>query len=420
MNDLKKISSITTVFSGGETENGRIEFYEYSRSSYALARLIATVESFRRTGRVPGRISGASNVEVFTQLPEQGSWSYVNNIFRAANQTMKLDVTFSSLYSWALGRSLDNMDLFNSNSDAIYEGDTGVDLELASSETTKMRKKSAKNTPPPIPESGVRQLTKGALEATRDAQKADKLNRITLETDIAVARQARKNREIGGYSQLEEAKQDYENVVALSQEPGVELFDEEISLLNALNNFASVKPESEAVAAEQAARIQYAANDLEPRLNRRLVGDRLVSSAAGVDEEQLDRLASRARPLVKEIVLPLRRSPTDMDMKIGKAERRIIHIDEVRGRMISDSILSKDTYEIDVFVIEYNRVTHSGRCTITNMGIDVPFSLNRQLLRRLTIKAIDALKEENRTFFARPYLDDDGAIRSLLVEDIAE
>lgn len=420
MTDLKRVSSVKTTFHGGETDNGRIEFYEYSRSSYALARLIATVESFRRKGKVPGRITGASNVEVYTQLPEYGSWEYLTNIFRTAKENVKLEVSFNALFAWTTGKSLDNMDLFNSNSDAILAQESSVDLEAADTILSQRKRRTSRNIPDFKAENGGRRLTKDALERSKQSQKSDKLNRISLETDISVARQAKRNVESGGFAQLEDARQSLDEITEIAQAPGVKLFTEEENLLAALGNFSSKNPDNNRIAAEQAARIQYAANDLLPRINRRLVGDRFSAQEIGAEEEELDKLASKARPLVKEVVLPLRRSPTDMDLSVGKADRKIIHIDEVRGRMISDSVLSRDVYEIPVFVIEYNRVTHSGRCTIQSMSLDVPFSLNRQLIRRLNSIAIDGLKEERMTFFARPYLDDDGAVRSLIVEDIQD
>ncbi|HEV7229027.1 hypothetical protein [Brevundimonas sp.] len=420
MSELEKISSVITTFHGGETDNGRIEFYEYSRSSYALARLIATVESFRRKGKVPGRITGASNVEVFTQLPEYGSWIYINNLWKTAKENVKLGIGFDALFAWTTGKSLDNMDLFNSNSDAVLDQVPEVDLSAADTVLTQRKRRTSRNIPALRDEPQRRRLTKAALAKSQETQKADKLSRISLETDIAVARQARRNLQAGGFAQLEDARRSLDGVAEIAASPGVRLFSEETTIINALDKFSAKEPSSAAAAAEQAARIQYAANDLGPRLTRRLIGDRFQADEIGADDEELDKLASRARPLVKEIVLPLRRTPTDMDLAVGRPGRKIAHIDEVRGRMISDSVLSREVYEIPVFVIEYNRVTHSGKCKIQSMDLDVPFSLNRQLIRRLSVKAIDSLKEEEKTFFARPYLDDDGAIRSLIVEDIQD
>ena len=61
-------------YTGGLAENGRLHFYEYSRSQYATARLIATVEHFRRTGETPQKISSKSYVDIFVETPERGSF----------------------------------------------------------------------------------------------------------------------------------------------------------------------------------------------------------------------------------------------------------------------------------------------------------------------------------------------------------
>lgn len=65
---------IRVKFEGGLAETGQLHFYEYSRSQYAMARFIATVEHFRRTGRVAQRITVASNVDIIVRSPQRGSF----------------------------------------------------------------------------------------------------------------------------------------------------------------------------------------------------------------------------------------------------------------------------------------------------------------------------------------------------------
>jgi hypothetical protein len=419
---LIEVGLVRTTFHGGQTENGRIEFYEYSRSSYALARLIGTVESFRRTGIVPKRISGSANVEIFTTLPEAGSWTFVTNLWRANKTKVALDIDFNGLFSWATGKALDNMDLYNSNSDAILKNKEAVQIDLAETMQPRRRKRRVAIKPESAgdPANQPKKLTKSSLKASQKTQESEKANRISLETDIAVARQVRKNLSGSPATALEEARRAVEAVEGLASSSHVRMFSEEEALVQALSQYADQVPANDRAAAERAARIAYAASDLAPRLSRRLLGDRFVPEEIGTTRDDLDELSAKARPLIKEIVLPLRKSPEEMDVRLGAHERRIVHIDEVRGRMISESILSRDVFIVSVFVIEYNRVTHSGRCRIDNLGLDVPFSLRRELIGRLEDAAIDALREEEIVFHARSYLDDDGAIRSLLVEDIEQ
>lgn len=413
------LAIIQTTFHGGETERGRIEFYEYSRSSYALARLISSTEALRVTGKLPGRIVGAANVELYAEIPEIGSWTYITNLFEAARDNVKFDINFPALFSWVIGKSLDNMDLYNSNSEAIVENTSEVKLDLALTPLTRGRRRKRLEVDQASENSlGPKKLSKSSLQRTRESQKAEKLSRVSLETDISVAREARRILDGDAQQSLENAKRAVEEVEILASNDDVSTFSEEDRIIDALSQYAEQTPKSNSEAAQRAARIIYLTNDLKPRLTRRSLGDRFSAEELGGDPDELDKLAAKSRPLMKEIVLPLRRSPEDMDLSLGRSKRKIVHIDKVRGRMISDSVLSRDVYEMDVFVIEFNRVTFTGKCRIENINLEVPFRLRRELLRRLTIKAIDSLKENNCVFLARPYLDDDGAIRSLLVEDI--
>ncbi len=411
------IGQVRTTFDGGDTDYGRIEFYEYSRSAYALARLISTVEAFRRTGRVPERIVGAANVEIYTYLPEPGSWTYVTELAKYAAEKVKLSVGFNALFAWTAGKSLDNLDLYNSNSDAIIAQKEDVDLALAEATLETSVRKRRRSGAGEDDAGSPGRLTKAALQKAKNKNDKLKVGRNTRETDVAVARKAKDYLDNSPQSALDEAKREVSKVEAIASRPGVKLFDEEANLLNSLSDYAERQPGSPLSAASIASRLTYAANDLGPRLTRRSLGDRIGFAEVGADFEQAERLAAKARPLLKELVLPLRKSPEDLSLSVGN-NRKILHIDKVRGRMISDSVLSDETFEINVFVIEYNRVAHTGKCKIISFGIDVPFSLRRQLINRLNNQAIDSLKEDERVFIARAYLDDDGSIRSLLIEDI--
>src|SRR5712691_7079848 len=65
---------ISLVYDGGLAATGQLHFYEYGRAVYAFARLIATVEHFRRTGRVARKIGRQSYVNIIIRAPERGSF----------------------------------------------------------------------------------------------------------------------------------------------------------------------------------------------------------------------------------------------------------------------------------------------------------------------------------------------------------
>ena len=68
------MEEIALRFDGGEAANGRLHFYEYTRSQYATARFITTIEHFRRTGEIAQRITSKSYVEIFVETPKDGSF----------------------------------------------------------------------------------------------------------------------------------------------------------------------------------------------------------------------------------------------------------------------------------------------------------------------------------------------------------
>lgn len=66
--------SISVIYDGGLASTGQLHFYEYGRAAYAFARVVATIENFRRRGTVAKRISSDSYVNIFIQAPEKGSF----------------------------------------------------------------------------------------------------------------------------------------------------------------------------------------------------------------------------------------------------------------------------------------------------------------------------------------------------------
>lgn len=65
---------ISISYNGGIAQDGRLHYYEYGRAQYALARLVATVEHFRRTGAVADRINRSSYVDIIVSVPKSGSF----------------------------------------------------------------------------------------------------------------------------------------------------------------------------------------------------------------------------------------------------------------------------------------------------------------------------------------------------------
>lgn len=65
---------ISLVFDGKLASSGELHFYEYSRAAYGFARFVSTIETFRRSGRVPKRIAAGANIDLIIKAPVQGSF----------------------------------------------------------------------------------------------------------------------------------------------------------------------------------------------------------------------------------------------------------------------------------------------------------------------------------------------------------
>lgn len=68
------MEGIRLKFRGGLADSGQLHLYEFGRSQYATARFVATVENFRRTGRVAQRITSATYIDMRIAAPERGSF----------------------------------------------------------------------------------------------------------------------------------------------------------------------------------------------------------------------------------------------------------------------------------------------------------------------------------------------------------
>lgn len=65
---------LSVVYEGGLATEGQLDFYEYSRAAYGFSRLISTIEVYRRTGRVPQKITRQMKVDLIIRAPEKGSF----------------------------------------------------------------------------------------------------------------------------------------------------------------------------------------------------------------------------------------------------------------------------------------------------------------------------------------------------------
>lgn len=65
---------LSVVYDGGIAAEGQLDFYEYSRAAYGFSRLVSTIEVYRRTGRVPQKITQKMKIDLLIRAPEKGSF----------------------------------------------------------------------------------------------------------------------------------------------------------------------------------------------------------------------------------------------------------------------------------------------------------------------------------------------------------
>lgn len=98
---MAEVDRIQIKFRGGVADFGRLHFYEYSRSQYALARFVSSIENFRRTGRVYEKIVSSNYVDIFVDTPIRGSFvSEIAIPALAGGAGNILSLPFSSLFSY--------------------------------------------------------------------------------------------------------------------------------------------------------------------------------------------------------------------------------------------------------------------------------------------------------------------------------
>lgn len=96
------MSNIALKFDGGLAASGNLYFYEHSRSLYAFARFVATVESYRRTQRVPERIHRGDYEGILVHPPREGSF-ITELLVQPAREAAAAFATgqFQSLFAYA-------------------------------------------------------------------------------------------------------------------------------------------------------------------------------------------------------------------------------------------------------------------------------------------------------------------------------
>lgn len=92
-------------FDGGIASGGHMHLYEYSRAQYGFARILTTIEQYRRSGKVIDKVSKNQKVTLIVSAPEKGSFELdIKVAVRDASETYLSGVPFDLLLSIVLDR----------------------------------------------------------------------------------------------------------------------------------------------------------------------------------------------------------------------------------------------------------------------------------------------------------------------------
>lgn len=338
---------IRIKFDGGLASSGQLHFYEYSRSQYAMARFIATVEHFRRTGKVTQRITVESNVDVIVRSPQQGS--FIEDLLVPA----------------------------------IKDG-------IA----------AAVSTPLSAVISYVFHLLAPRSEKTETTvEELAKIRKAELEADVAKAAEHTRQLEI------------LASIIASERASSKQALD----LLD-----WSLKTGNTAIprlGLGQSALMQMR-DEVQAEVQREQEFEDYREQLESLDEDRLNRLTSRLRPMVSEIALPLRRSADKMSISHGEKETTYAHLDLELVRSIQNRESEEHIVEVTGHVRSYDRDSGIGKITSNELHRVLNFVVPISDRVRLRDQILNAMRKDTVVLLCRRIVDQSGLPTSLILIEV--
>jgi len=338
---------IRIKFEGGLAETGKLHFYEYSRSQYATARFITTIEHFRRTGIVADRVTSSTRVDIIVQSPEKGSFIedvFVSGLKEAAASLVSLPLSSLISYVWHL---------------MVPRAEK---TDAALSEIARIRLAEI--------EASV------ALERERTAQHQ------SLERIVAGAR-------------------------ATAQE-GHELFDWAIQSPNVAVGRLGLSPDE----------MQGMRNELQAEDQREREFSDHTEGLTSLDEDTMNKLTSRLRPMVPEMALPLRRSAKEMSLSHGSAATTYARITPEVVRSIQERQSEDIVVEVTGHIKSYDRDAGVGKVRSNDLDRVLNFVVPPNTRQVLRDDILEAMRREEVTLICRRVVDRSGLPTSLILISI--
>lgn len=101
----EQLKDVVLRFQGGLADGGRMHLYEYSRAQYGFARILTTIEQYRRSGKIIEKVSKNQKIDLIVSVPKKGSFELdIKVAVRDAAETYLETVPFELLFSLVLDR----------------------------------------------------------------------------------------------------------------------------------------------------------------------------------------------------------------------------------------------------------------------------------------------------------------------------
>jgi hypothetical protein len=332
-------------FDGGLASRGQLDFYEFSRSQYGLARFVATVEHFRRTGEVAARITRGNYVELSITAPQRGSFIQdilVQTVSGTAAGVATAGFLATLAYVWhLLSPRRERTD------DAVQEA-AQLRLAVEREKTAQARERTQQF-----------QIWRNVAEGER-ATAAQALDLIRWSLDLPA---------------------DIESTLESSE-------DERRDMLR----------------------------EIEAEQEREEEFESSKGALREIDEEALNALTSRLRPMVSEIALPLRKSASRMSVGSNVPHRKqLLHITPAIVDMIQSRSTERKHTTLVGRIKAYDRDAGVGKIQSEELPRVLTFLVppDRRLEMRDDILA--AMKYNLVTIVCRRVVDESGLPTSLIL-----
>jgi hypothetical protein len=153
-----------------------------------------------------------------------------------------------------------------------------------------------------------------------------------------------------------------------------------------------------------------------------VIRERLLGTAEKAfessDPRSINRLASKVRPMVEEIGLPLRNSAERCVIGDADNDDAFIRLDEDRLRAVNTRDIDDNEFEVRCIIRSYDKFTGRGKVESDDFEKTMFFMVETELKKALRNKIISAMRQNYVRCQFAAYRDASDVITSLILRDV--